>query len=124
MLAALAASFWAADGCGGGGGAVGAGVWRGYLEALLAAPPVECMIELSWGNRFSGGSKGNPYIKREAKNFYNATVDPAAVARAMWPRPPNPLPAGAAPRPPPAGAPWCWARVQIRVIRGAPYPTV
>ena len=62
----------------------GAGVWRGYLEALLAAPPVECMIELSWGNKFSGGSKRNPYINREqAKNYYNATVDPAAVARQL-----------------------------------------
>ena len=72
-IRALSASADEDDAGAGDARVAGAGLWRGYLEALLAAPPVECVIELSWGNKFSGGSKANPYINREqAKNYYNA----------------------------------------------------
>eukprot|EP00961_Rhodomonas_salina_P160472 2160332-Rhodomonas_salina.3 len=47
-----------------------------YLSAMMESPPHVHEVRSSWGNRYTGGSKDNPYLQQQRFHTYNETIHP------------------------------------------------
>jgi len=55
-----------------------------YLQTMMSSPPESHEIRMSWGNRYTGGSKDNPYLQnRERFETYEETVHPQKICKGI-----------------------------------------
>jgi len=54
-----------------------------YLSAMMESPPHVHEVRSSWGNRYTGGSKDNPYLQQQRFHTYNETIHPQKICKGI-----------------------------------------